>query len=931
MAVSQVVVENVVKNGRPTVDARGWAWGYGDGTAGSSGNGIWNAAGYVASNVVSGNPTGDWFLTLGGSDVYAYPQTGNPIVWSSGFPNTTSSPIQFSSPLLSGETSTNVVRSVVGGRLRGTYNLSNKTGSATATGFGLSPSYQPLVGRTYRASVTYRDLDARPGYSASSSLVARFGTDVFTSALSAASTTARTINLEFTIPANANPFSQFDLDVKADAWEINGLSGNVGWEVTQFDLIELPSANAVPFTLLSRSQASSYRVSYRVWSSQASTGRVRIVRSQGNGFAEYLGRVVTLPANTWTTITDVLETPGAASGPNRSTDIMVQVRTPNNAPSHTIRVSELFAIPLEPGQDYTGPYFDGNTTNTLDTSYSWTGQANASSSISVTNYPDEFVGAATTAAFFRAIPPPVPVGVVPRNFRPVNLLDYKVDEEATPLTGAGNGGGVSEISVTVPEDENTVYLSDIPIELTVPSQGITRGTVKDPSASDGVASISAVSRLGAANVTRNLPPMRDTLEAVIRAYLASVGITDGLVMQGTQMATVVAEQGFSGNVYDRLKDLCSVHRLEMSLVSNNVVFRPLRGRIAENYRGASVSWSSDSSRLAQSVVVNYYTNQYAVDRLAWPIGGWSTDTQTLTVEQGTTQVYTLETDASLLTVQQPVIQTFVAKNHTGSSVYTVAGSDGLPIPPAQWSESGGRLTIEIGEDTTSIIVTITAPSSPQHATFSISVNSGVSDTYSTLRVVGTGIFYKARPVRFDSNLSVDIAPTEIGTTIENRSISSREQAVRVGMWALKGYSMPSMELDVDTRGINRVDDNGSYAYPTVAKFNEVYAGLTVADFNTQWAGKTFGEFNTYMNSLVTEDFANQAFGNVAGARVMHRGSWKRIVTASNGPDGVSYSAEDDTTVEDFNTIYAGMTVDDFNNIWAGYSFGDFNTTPLELN
>src|SRR5699024_9871649 len=97
----------------------------------------------------------------------------------------------------------------------------------------------------------------------------------------------------------------------------------------------------------------------------------------------------------------------------------------------------------------------------------------------------------------------------------------------------------------------------------------------------------------------------------------------------------------------------------------------------------------------------------------------------------------------------PIMQTFVSKDHITSSVYTVVAEDGFPIQPQQWEDAGGNISFELGEDYQTMTVKMQGArgirlSDGELATsfsLALSADSGGSSRYSTLRVVGEGIFY----------------------------------------------------------------------------------------------------------------------------------------------------------------------------------------------
>lgn len=405
--------------------------------------------------------------------------------------------------------------------------------------------------------------------------------------------------------------------------------------------------------------------------------------------------------------------------------------------------------------------------------------------------------------------------------------------------------------------------------------------------------------------------------------------------------TPIAIAGWNGNVWDKIRQFAASYQFEVSLVSNNIVARAPRQRIAQNYRDAQASWGISNSNIARAVEVYYYQTAQQANVLAYPLGGWNASIQPLQVNAGETLTTTLPLApsqgtpgliASLTSVTQPTCVDSVDRFYTLSSVYCVAGNDGLPIPAAQWLTAGGSLSVAIAPDTRSLIVTITGSNDTQYAPFRIGMSSGTSNFYSSLRIVGSGVFGNKVMARFDTGNTIDQAPTEVGATIDSEFVIGYLDAVRVGRAAVARCTGPTHTINVQTTGINKIGDPGSYAYPTMGQFNvdADFAGKTMAQFNTQFSGWTMKQFNDYEFAKVSGNFENQAFGNVAGARVLWRNGYFRIRNATIGAGSVSYTAERDTTMADFNTADAGLTMAQFNAIHAGETMGDFNAAPLRV-
>src|SRR5690606_7621274 len=138
-------------------------------------------------------------------------------------------------------------------------------------------------------------------------------------------------------------------------------------------------------------------------------------------------------------------------------------------------------------------------------------------------------------------------------------------------------------------------------------------------------------------------------------------------------------------------------------------------------------------------------------------GGWTEEVTIINVNAGEYVEQELLLSASVSSIQQPVMQTFVSREHSTSSVYTVVGDDGLPITPAAWSSRGGSLSVVINPDTTSLTVKIQAPhglpnkDGKEVQTYGVALSAeSTAGRYSTLRILGSGVAYDRELVRIAS-------------------------------------------------------------------------------------------------------------------------------------------------------------------------------------
>jgi hypothetical protein len=502
---------------------------------------------------------------------------------------------------------------------------------------------------------------------------------------------------------------------------------------------------------------------------------------------------------------------------------------------------------------------------------------------------------------------------------------YSIVEDSTPIDPSDNTGGYGQISTTLYDKDATRAILGKRLDIIDGSQGETTGIVRGLSGNGLSLSVTADSRLALTAVTRQAQPFVGTLGSALRYYLGLCGITAGIVIHDALESIPVKLLGWNAVVYDQFKRLGPVHGFEMSLVSNNIVFRPVRGRVAVNYRDtAPPVWTLDESNLAQSVEGYSYGSRAATD-LAYPPGGWTQDVTVYTIDAGQTVELDLPVDASLSAVTQPTCVSFVDRNHRATSVYSVAGNDGIAIQPAQWAAGGGSVKVAIGEDTRSLIVTIKASTDTRYAPYRIAVSAGTSDWYSSLRIRGTGVFITKKKMTLPASLDPDRAPQLVGVTVDNEFFETEESLFHALLWSAARYSSASQKISVTAKGINRRGDSGSARYPTIGDVETKFGAANIGTRFTQ-LGPTIGDWNTVLYALVRDDFDNQAFGNVNGARVLDKKCWYRIRTATLSPGSINYQAEWDNTIGD--ATKSGETIGEWNARWAGKTIGDVNMSPV---
>lgn len=524
-----------------------------------------------------------------------------------------------------------------------------------------------------------------------------------------------------------------------------------------------------------------------------------------------------------------------------------------------------------------------------------------------------------------------------------NITEYSVSEDSTPVEASDSSGGTGQITFGAIDDPSrfgSVLLLNDTVKLTDGDRGDTEGKINSLTSNDRVLSVTADSRLGRLVVDKRADAIHGTFQDAIMYYLSLGGITTGIAIDNSLTTKPVIAQGWEGDLWTKIKELLVTVGAEISLVRGNVVIRPVRERRAMEINNVSESWSVQNIDLAQEVEIYYYNSEWKETELVYPQGGWNEDVPVYTIDAGQTLEVNIPVDITLESLVPLTMFTSMPRYYTGpSSGYTIAGNDGLPINPTQWANDGGSVSIAIGEDGKSIDLTAIGATgaTARYAPYRIAISAGPSDYYSSLRIQGTGLFYEQKSLIVPTGVDEASTSRDVGVTVDNIFVKDINQAWDIALDVTGKWSAPTRTISISKADINRPGETQqSFDYATFADFDAYAAteGLTTfGSFDTEWTGQTFEDFDNYWYDLVADQFEFQVFGNANGARIQFRRAIYRIRSTTITPDGVSYTAEADTTFGDFDEsadLDPGMTFEEFDTLYSGLTFNDFALIPLPI-
>lgn len=349
-----------------------------------------------------------------------------------------------------------------------------------------------------------------------------------------------------------------------------------------------------------------------------------------------------------------------------------------------------------------------------------------------------------------------------------------------------------------------------------------------------------------------------------------------------------------------------------------------------------------SASLARSIEIYQYNNREITNEMVWPPDQLSSEGQIFSVNAGESSEYAIEFNASLTSVVQPTPQDWVGPTDMFSSVYSVMSNDGVRISADEWKKWGGSVQVILNKDTTSARLILRGPKGlitqaseegepKTAASFQIAdFADGDNARRATLRILGTGVAFNKQKITIPTSVPDSRTETQVGTTIDNPYIGSVNEVYRAGVRAAKMYSGLLPELRADVISVNRRGDSGiatlfTYADVEVELKTTLGAAATYAmveNYYTSNNYNTYRQVEKFWKDKVANDFVNQVFGNVAGARVYDQQTrrYYRVRDVTITPDSVRISADDDLVYADAQKRYGTRKYSEVETIFTGKSY-----------
>lgn len=270
--------------------------------------------------------------------------------------------------------------------------------------------------------------------------------------------------------------------------------------------------------------------------------------------------------------------------------------------------------------------------------------------------------------------------------------------------------------------------------------------------------------------------------------------------------------GFSGNVWEHIKQFCSIYHLEMNYRNGKLTTEPRQRDLKVGAELSSLETRVSHREPARNVEV--------INKQHEPTGGfpyktmWSADT-VYQVGVGEVQEFTVQTDHSIEVVSNPVCVNGIdpLPYKEGAGQYVVTGSDGYIVAPAFWQDQGGKITCDITDKEGEIKIRIKGPDfDSSRAPYRISEGDAGRPA---LHITGVGV--KSNPVTLKVPTGNSKAAKDVGVTIDSPFIGNRKHAYDAAARAAKTFATADREITFDE----------PITYDEVSKLSTVPAGALV--------------------------------------------------------------------------------------------------------
>ena len=363
----------------------------------------------------------------------------------------------------------------------------------------------------------------------------------------------------------------------------------------------------------------------------------------------------------------------------------------------------------------------------------------------------------------------------------INAIGYSITEEATPVSGGDTYGAVASFNVTVPQGklaEAALYQADVRVEDS--QYGKIFGHIDKIARNDGAGTFSLTclartAKLAVRNVSA--PPHRGTLSTALGAYLSLGDATLAWKMPDDMKTLPVAFPGWTGDLWNHLKQLAVAWGLEIAFNDGYVEFRRPRGTTL------SVEWSQDlttdigDNSLADKAELYWYRTYPISNNSVYPPNRDLEFAQVYSIPAGEETEIVLQLEASVSSVVQPVFRETISPTWFSGSNISLTKEDGNKVTFGEWARGNGAARVEIMDDSTRLKLIVRGPYTPGSATYRLAVaGTNTHGEYSAIRIAGNGVGFTRERVEVLTGVRPNYAASDMAPTQDNIFINNASAA-----------------------------------------------------------------------------------------------------------------------------------------------------------
>lgn len=348
--------------------------------------------------------------------------------------------------------------------------------------------------------------------------------------------------------------------------------------------------------------------------------------------------------------------------------------------------------------------------------------------------------------------------------------------------------------------------------------------------------------------------------------------------------------GWEGNIWEALCDLCAVTDNAMAAFDDKLIVFSRADRtikLPDDTEITPVELDSVATGLSVQIV-NHNSRWSDVADVMY--SALADDRRVFSVDIEGISYYTVTQNTFPQHVFNPVPGAVASPG-----VYTVVGDENTPISAADWTNYGGYVTAEPGDQPGTILLKIVGPALPPGGIDGPYRLTDVGGT-PTLTVTGSGIIAAPETLRIGTGVSEAVTNNLVAKTIDSPFITSPAEAYTEGGWASYNAGTPHQRVEISihpSRGPAWYHANGGYG--GTFQFSNV---------------AVYHDDSEYLIDSVSFTSGAIVLGGYRHNRLGHSSS----VTGEAFPR--------------FEEIWNNVTVAKFEAYWAEYTAQDFTIAPL---